>query len=92
MPTIHVAYTEPINPAGATPALTRAQVWTGLQRKIRRAQDFVPMIVGCTVLEEKEDGNEVVREARFRGSDGEPERSVREVCRSYRPTKVRVGE
>ncbi|QIW95582.1 hypothetical protein AMS68_001100 [Peltaster fructicola] len=81
MVTINCAYTEPINPAGTSPALTRKQVWTGLQRKIRRAQDFVPVIKACDVLEDK--GNEVIREAHF--ADGH---SVKEVCKSYWPTRV----
>lgn len=57
------------------------QVWKGLQRKIRRAQDFVPVIKSCDVLQDGE--NEVVREAHF--ADGH---SVKEVCKSYWPTKV----
>jgi Domain of unknown function (DUF1857) len=90
MVAIHSAYTAPINPAGATPVLTRTQIWKGLQRKIRRAQDFVPVITECKVIEEK--GNEVVREARFSvdGIPGQSAKTIREVCRSYEPTKVRV--
>lgn len=63
MLSINCAYTAPINPSGAQPVLSRAQVWKGLQRKIRRAQDFVPIIRACEVLEERED--EVVRMAYF---------------------------
>lgn len=81
MVVIHCAYTEPINPSGVTPILTRKQVWNGLQRKIRRAQDFVPIITGCDVLEDK--GEEVTRIAHF--SNG---KDVKEVCKSYWPTKV----
>lgn len=86
MVAIHVAYTEQINPAGASPVLTRDQIWKGLQRKIRKAQDFVPVITGCDVLEEKE--NEVKREAHFKGQDGGEGHSVIEICKSYYPTKV----
>jgi len=91
MVTINCAYTEPINPSGAQPILTRAQIWKGLQRKIRQAQDFVPVITGCDVLEDNHaaGGNEVVREAHFQGDgDGKPGRTVREVCRSFWPSKV----
>ena len=88
MVTINCAYTEQINPTGATPVLTRDQIWKGLQRKIRKAQDFVPIITGCDVLEEKE--NEVIREAHFMERPGVPASSVREVCKSYYPTKVRL--
>jgi len=86
MVTINCAYTEQINPAGASPVLSKDQVWAGLQRKIRKAQDFVPIITGCDVLEEKED--EVVREAHFKERDGIAAHSVKEVCKSYYPTKV----
>jgi hypothetical protein len=40
MASINLAYTSIINPSGATPVLTRAQVWAGLQRKIRFGQYF----------------------------------------------------
>lgn len=86
MVTINCAYTEPINSPNTTPVLTRDQVWKGLQRKIRQAQDFVPVIKGCDVISEKE--NEVVREAHFKEMEGRPAMSVREVCKSYYPTKV----
>ena len=85
---IHVAYTELINPSGATPVLTRKQVWKGLQRKIRRAQDFVPPIEGCDVLEEYD--NVVVRQAHFKHTPGMNTGAsvVKEVCKSYEPTRV----
>lgn len=60
------------------------QVWKGLQRKIRRAQDFVGAIKGTDVVDDKED--EVVRIAHF--ADGH---DVKEVCKSYWPTKVGYG-
>lgn len=86
MVVVHCAYTEQINPSGASPVLTRDQIWKGLQRKIRRAQDFVPVITGCDVLEEKD--NVVVREAHFKPQEGNESHSVKEVCKSYYPTKV----
>jgi len=86
MVTIHCAYTEKVNPAGATPVLSRDQIWKGLQRKIRRAQDFVPVIQACDVLEDKD--NVVVREAHFIKGDGIPAGKVKEVCKSYYPTRV----
>ncbi|KAF2860763.1 DUF1857-domain-containing protein [Piedraia hortae CBS 480.64] len=87
MTTIYCAYTEPINPSGTQPVLTRSQVWAGLQRKIRRAQDFVPVIIACEVLEEKKDEKDVptvVRDVVFKGKD----EKVREVCKSYWPSRV----
>ncbi|KAL2163846.1 hypothetical protein VTH06DRAFT_5905 [Thermothelomyces fergusii] len=53
MVTINLAYTAPINPPGAAPALTPEQVWTGLQYKVRRADKFVPVITACEVLAEE---------------------------------------
>lgn len=88
MVVINCAYTEQINPQGVSPVLSRDQIWKGLQRKIRKAQDFVPVIESCEVLEEKE--NEVIREAQFKEMNGQPPHKVREVCKSYYPTKVRV--
>ena len=90
MVNIHVAYTEAINPAGVTPVLSRDQIWKGLQRKVRRAQDFVPVITGTDVVEDK--GDEVTRVAHFLAGQGREAHSQREVCKSYYPTKVRIYE
>ena len=89
MVNIHCAYTEPINPAGASPVLTRDQIWKGLQRKIRKAQDFVPVISGTDVIEEKD--GEVTRIAHFKEMHGQPPKEVKEVCKYYYPTKVCIG-
>ena len=90
MVAIHSAYTQQINPEGVTPTLTRAQIWKGLERKVRKAQDFVPVISGCKVLEDK--GNMVIREATFKsGPDsvpGQGDMTVREVCNLFEPTRV----
>lgn len=83
MVTINCAYTAAIN-TGSSLVLTREQVWKGLQRKIRTAQDFVPIISGTNVLEDNV--NEVVREVDFRERDGIPAHSVKEICKSYPPT------
>ena len=89
MVNVHVAYTQPINPAGASPVLTEAQVWQGLQRKIRHAQEFVVAAIGSTdVLEERDDGREVVRIAHFNPGYGGEKGSAKETCRSFEPTKV----
>ena len=86
--TIYCAYTEKINPDGASPVLTQDQIWKGLQIKIRHAERFVPVIESCKVLEEKE--NEVIREAQFKEFNGQPPHAVKEVCKSYYPTRVRI--
>ena len=52
MAVINLAYTGTINPPGVSPQLTEEQVWQGLQRKVRRGQDFVPVITSTTVVSE----------------------------------------
>lgn len=86
MVNIHVAYTQPINPPSATPVLTRSQIWKGLQRKVRSATEFVPVIVSCDV--ENEEENVVTRVVAFKEGYGNTS-GVREICKEYAPTKVR---
>ncbi|KAM0719755.1 hypothetical protein Q7P37_003888 [Cladosporium fusiforme] len=62
-------------------------IWKGLQRKIRHAEDFVPIIEKTDVIEDDKP-NEVVRVAHFVEAFGQPAHTVREVCKSYYPTKV----
>jgi len=84
----HLAYTASINDGKPEPRLTIPQVWAGLQRKIRAAQEFVPAITSTEVIEEKTDGKKgtpiVVREVVFK----EGNRKVREECYEYAPIKV----
>ena len=85
MVTLHTAYTAPINPGNASPVLTSAQVWLGLQRKIRHAEEFVPVIESCKVIS---DENGVVnREVVFK-EGAVPMTRAKEVVRSYWPTWV----
>lgn len=89
MVTINLAYTSPINPEGATPVLTEAQVWAGLKRKVKRPYEFVPVISACEV--ESEEGNTVTRIATFKAglaSPDAPERKVREVCVHMAPSRI----
>ncbi|KAL2023291.1 hypothetical protein VTK56DRAFT_3029 [Thermocarpiscus australiensis] len=95
MVVINLGYTAPINRPGQTPILTLDQVWAGLQRKVRHADEFVPTIAGCDVLaEEKHDddsGEEVVtRLTHFGGPGNGPlaGRTVKEVCRLYPPCRI----
>ncbi|KAI8963602.1 DUF1857-domain-containing protein [Daldinia sp. FL1419] len=100
MVTFNLAYTAPINPSGASPALTIPQVWAGLQRKVRRAQDFVPIIEECNVLSEEtsQEGGDlkIVREVRFTAGQepdsGSGGRFVKEVCTHYPPCRVDFGQ
>lgn len=88
MVAINLAYTAPINPAGATPVLSEDQIWAGLKRKVRHAQEFVPVIVACEVL--SEEGNTVVRQATFKAEDNNKETNdpVKEVCVHLPPSRV----
>jgi len=94
MVVFNLAYTAPINCPDQS-VLTRDQVWAGLQRKVRHAQEFVPLIVKCEVVQEEvaardEDVTVVTRQVIFapgKGpkADGEP---VTEVCKEYPPCRV----
>lgn len=81
MVVLHFAATLPINPPGATPVLSKEQVWAGLRRKVRFAHEFVPPITSCVVV--KEEGNVVTRRVVFEGV-----RELSEVCTEYAPSRV----
>jgi hypothetical protein len=71
---LHLAHTTPINPASSSsPPLTRTQIWAGLQRKIRHAEEFVPVIDSCTVL--SDEAGVVVRDVRFKAGRGAKEKA-----------------
>lgn len=80
MVVLYLAATAPINPPSETP-LTPAQVWAGLQHKVRHADQFVPPITSCIVT--KEEGNVVNRTVVFGG-----ERELTEVCTEFAPHRV----
>ncbi|KAI1279378.1 hypothetical protein F5Y07DRAFT_41505 [Xylaria sp. FL0933] len=91
MVTFNVAYTAPINKAGATPKLTQSQVWQGLELKVKRAQDFVPVITDCKVLSEETlpSGDlQVTREVQFAPNATGLAKTVKEVCVHYAPCRV----
>lgn len=85
MVNIHIAYTAPINPAGASPVLSKTQIYAGLERKVHYAQEFVPVIESCKVVEEKD--GVVVRDVVFKDGAG-PKKHAREWVRSYWPAWV----
>ncbi|KAE9968403.1 hypothetical protein BLS_005886 [Venturia inaequalis] len=85
MVNLTTAYTAPINPPNATPILSRATIFAGLRKKVRRAQDFVPVIISCEVV--KVEDNVVTREIVFKDGEGPPG-TVKEVCVEFDPTKV----
>ncbi|KJA17585.1 hypothetical protein HYPSUDRAFT_46207 [Hypholoma sublateritium FD-334 SS-4] len=39
-----------VNPPGIEPVITEAQLWAGLQRKVRFPTEFVPAITSCEVI------------------------------------------
>jgi len=88
MVTITVAYTQAVNPVGATPVLTREQVWAGMEGKVRRAHLFVPVFEDCKVIEEHD--NVVVRETKLKPMEGRPGKTQRETCHLFKPAKVRI--
>ncbi|KAH6649329.1 hypothetical protein F5144DRAFT_500384 [Chaetomium tenue] len=99
MVTFNFAYTAPINPPGASPILTPAQVWTGLQYKVRRAEKFVPVITACEVISEelpasRADGQHVItRRATFAAGAGpKGGGTIVEVCKLYAPCRIDFGQ
>ena len=61
-PAAYLAFTAPLNPPGST-TLTRDQVWAGLHRKVRHAEEFVGGAITATdVISEYKDehGRDVV--------------------------------
>jgi len=93
MVVINLGYTAPINRSGDSPTLSVAQVWQGLKRKVRHAEEFVPIIEHCEVLDEKiaETGEEVVtRTVKFAAGSGPKGGGavLKEVCYHYAPCRV----
>lgn len=86
MVTINVAYTQAINPAGVTPVITRAQLWAGMEMKVRKAHEFVPVFSDCKVLEEHD--NVIVRETTLKPMEGRPGKTQKETCKLYKPVKA----
>ncbi len=87
-PANYVAYTAPINPAGASVQLTLDHIWPLLERKIRAAEDFVGGTIASTDVLSRSTtaaGQPVtVREIVFHVGN----RRVREECVEYWPMKV----
>lgn len=96
MLTLHIAYTEPVNSNNSdSPILTREDVWTGLKLKGRRPELFIPSFDDSRVIEERENGNIIVREAHVSADLHESPMAgewVREECRLNEPVKVSVLE
>ncbi|KAJ5126763.1 hypothetical protein N7448_007542 [Penicillium atrosanguineum] len=89
MITLNVAYTEPVNCSDpCIPTLTREQIWKGLELKARCPQDFIPSFDNSRVIEERDDGSYILREAHVASDLRESPMAgkwIREECRLYRP-------
>jgi hypothetical protein len=96
MLTLHIAYTEPVNGNDSDgPILTRGDVWNGLKLKGRRPELFIPSFDDSRVIEERENGNVIVREAHVSVDLHESPMAgkwVREECRLDEPVKVSVSK
>ena len=93
---VYSSFTTPVNPPGVLPVLSHAQLWKAMQRKVRYAHEFVPAFSSCEVQSEdidpdNEGGLIVHRTATFKEGQGPPGltgSSVKEVVKSYEPTRV----
>ncbi|WP_422061473.1 SRPBCC family protein [Sphingopyxis sp.] len=70
----------PVNPAGAEPTLTQAQVWRGLEIKAENAMPFVDGMTQCDV--DSREANVITRTITFRGTQH------RERITLFAPVKV----
>jgi hypothetical protein len=97
MVVINLGYTAPVNRPGDFPQLTLAQVWEGLQYKVRRAEKFVPIITACEVLSEEDNRRKspsaehvITRRVTFQPGGGPLNGggTVTEVCKLYAPCRI----
>lgn len=65
---LYAALKLPVNPDDAPFILSRAQLWQALLRKVRHADEFVPVMRDCTVV--TDEGDFVVRNAVLEKHDG----------------------
>lgn len=82
----NLAFTAPINPPSASPALSQGQVWAGLIRKCRKPQEIVPLFSNCEVLEESAEG--LKRVVTFKPGMGPPSGKVTEIITYQGQTTV----
>lgn len=85
---IYSSATWPVNPPGASPVLTREQLWNGLEVKAHDPRDFVP-ITACTVIENRGEQG-ITRRVKFVPNAGPPTSNgeATEVVTYYKPVKV----
>ena len=84
----YIAFTAPINPPGASPILTRSQVWSCLEIKITSGETFVGTAIKNTAVLKTgttEGGQKYTdREVNFSAGN----RKVQEHCVEFYPMKV----
>jgi hypothetical protein len=86
MVNFNYAFTALINPPNASPVLTVPQIWAGLQRKIRFAHEFVPVIESCEVISDENDV--VTRVVKFKKGMGPGAEGAKEIVRGWEPSWV----
>ncbi|GAB1208141.1 hypothetical protein APSETT445_006882 [Aspergillus pseudonomiae] len=96
MLTLNIAYTEPVNNTSdpSIPVLTQEQVWNGLKLKARHPQDFIPSLDDSRILEERDDGTYIIREAHVAANLRESPMAgkwTREECGSSVENIVSIG-
>ncbi|OJJ45786.1 hypothetical protein ASPZODRAFT_26405 [Penicilliopsis zonata CBS 506.65] len=72
---ITTATTTPVNPPGAQPILTHAELWATLVSKARHPEPFVSAIERSRIIHEHADG--LTRSVLFKGQDKEIEEEIR---------------
>lgn len=86
MVVLYQSQTYPVNPSGASPVLTLAQLWEVMEIKVRKPEDFVAPITACEVLEDTE--SFVKRVVSFKEGMGPPGGKITEDCDIRAPWKV----
>ncbi|GAA6053151.1 hypothetical protein JCM3770_002878 [Rhodotorula araucariae] len=72
---VSFAATRPVNPAGAaSPVISAAQLWAGLEYKARNPERFVPQITACRIVHQDE--GKLTRIVRFGDSSPEMKEEV----------------
>lgn len=77
---VYAARTLPVNPSDAPLVLTRDVLWRALQRKIRRATEFVPNMRECNVTSDED--SVVVRDCVLEYQNG-TQRTMQETVTSF---------
>ena len=87
-PVNYASFTAPINPSGASPVLTRAQIWACLEIKITSGETFVGAAITNTAVLKTgtTDGGQKYTDREVTFAEGN--RKVKEHCIAFSPMKV----